>query len=99
MLSEDGGTTWKPVKGGEGAGILRGLAVRDAQVAVAVGDRGQIFRTHDGGRNWQAIARKGDENLLAAACNSDGLLLAVGKKGAVIISRDTGKTWARAQAD
>ena len=81
------------MKGSEGNGWLRGLAVHDAKVAAVVGDNGQILRSDDGGNNWQPVAHKGHDDLLAAACNAGGVLAAVGQKGTLLLSHDAGKTW------
>jgi photosystem II stability/assembly factor-like uncharacterized protein len=109
LLSADGGKTWELAKVAAGKGSLRGLAVHGAKTAVAVGDGGQIFRGDDAGKNWQPVARRGDEQLLAAACNEDGVFAAVGHKaaavgrnrsvGAALVSKDGGKTWKPLEVD
>jgi photosystem II stability/assembly factor-like uncharacterized protein len=93
LSSADGGKTWQLTKGSEGKGCLRGLAAHGPKMLVAVGDGGQVLRSDDGGKKWQAVAQKGKNELLAVACSDDGVFVAVGRKGAALASKDAGKTW------
>jgi len=60
---------------------------------VAVGERGAIFRTGDGGRTWERVDA-GTGRALAAVCfpdDSNGWT--VGQAGTILHSPDSGKTW------
>jgi photosystem II stability/assembly factor-like uncharacterized protein len=70
---------------------------RDANYGLAVGAYGMIYRTNDGGANWQLRAGSIENpdryhyySLIAAA---DGNLFLSGEAGLLYRSRDGGETW------
>src|SRR5205814_10521813 len=77
---------------------LYGLFVKDARRAVAVGARGLVLTTNDGGRRW-VIHQTGDKNhtnhLFSVAFAPDALHgWAVGSYGEIVKTSDGGRTWA-----
>ena len=92
IWSADGGLTWQPSAASEGRGRLRAVILVSDEVALAVGDKGEIHRSEDSGATWQPAQSSTQENLLAVA-SGESAVLAVGGKGAAVASRDGGKTW------
>jgi len=78
---------------------LQDIAAWDAEHAVAVGNDGLILHTADGGVSWtQAtdVPRSQVANKLnRVRVGSDGMALAAGEMGSLLISRDQGKRWTR----
>lgn len=75
------------------------IAIWDAQRAVAVGNDGVIAVSADGGASWplvENVPRSQIANkLVRVRAAAGGLAVAVGEMGAVVATRDYGKTWAR----
>ena len=70
--------------------------------AVAVGNDGVIVVTEDGGENWTTVdSPKSDiaNKLLKVHTYAGGEAVTVGEMGAVLRSKDYGKTWARLKAE
>ncbi len=92
-------------------GALNACVLLDIDRAFAVGDRGLILRSEDGGKSWSSIGNRGTHTYFAigfdaAASLGDsprsGLIvggridLVTGRsEGIVELSQDDGKTWAR----
>lgn len=94
LVSEDGGAVWEPRNVATTAGLFA-VAWR-GQSGVAVGDRGVLFTTSDGGRSWLDAERPRVFNwLTGAAWGSDALAFAVGEQGLILRSADGGASWAR----
>ncbi|HYD67326.1 WD40/YVTN/BNR-like repeat-containing protein [Azospirillum sp.] len=76
---------------------LLGVWFRDEATGFAVGSYGQIFRTRDGGRNWQSLGRATDNldglHFNAIAPAPSGALLIAGEGGRVYRSTDGGEHW------
>ena len=71
---------------------LYGVQVLDEKRAVAVGERGLMLFTHDGGETWRPRKTSVSETLLAVNIDAgDGI--AVGKSGIAISTQDAGETW------
>lgn len=84
---------------------LRGIAFADDQVGVAVGDRGCLVRSIDGGVRWTRVASPVQCQLSDVAWISPTRVVAVGgaydrvtslSRGVVLVSDDAGKRWYRA---
>ncbi len=71
---------------------LNGIACA-ASTCVAVGSRGLLARSTDGGTQWSPGQSHTSENLEAASCPSATHCLAVGPAGTVIGTTDGGQTW------
>ncbi len=84
---------------------LRAIAMLDDVVGVAVGDRGTILRTENGGRTWQHRESGVDCILRDVFWLSDRRVVAAGggfdvvtqcSRGVVVVSDDAGQHWRRA---
>ncbi len=96
-LTFDSGTTWAPATSPpegnmpplRGVSVLRGAPANGH--AWAVGDRGTILRTDDGGRTWVKETSSTSADLLAVTCpatpNPSLLCLAVGAGGTILARR------------
>jgi len=92
LLHSTDGAHWNAVSVPATASI-NALQRVDKRVAVAVGERGLILRTANGGSSWQVIDSGIALPLLTAAANGDGVVVAAGVMGTVLRSADSGKTW------
>ncbi len=90
-ISRDGGDTWTFVP--IAADRLADMAFTTDDVGVVVGQRGEIFRTTDGGETWiRAIAPPGP-TLLDVEFVDESRGWAVGEAGTVLTTTDGGLTW------
>ena len=66
----------------------------NGEKGVAVGERGRIYVTSDGGTSWTDVT-SGNVNyhLLDVEWLNEKLVVAVGDWGTVLVSRDGGRTW------
>ncbi len=84
---------------------LRSVAFRDADNGIAVGDRGAIMMTDDGGATWTARESQVECRLDAVVWLDANRLVAVGgaydavtkvSRGVALVSSDAGVRWRRA---
>jgi photosystem II stability/assembly factor-like uncharacterized protein len=75
-------------------GLLNGLARAGSRV-VAVGQRGHVVYSDDGGRTWMQAKVPVSSDLVAVAFPSASHGWAVGHDGAVLHSADAGANWTR----
>jgi photosystem II stability/assembly factor-like uncharacterized protein len=93
LVSTDAGRTWESRSIETTAGLF-GTAFENGS-GLAVGDRGVVYRTTDGGATWISPARPKLFNWLAdAAFASDSVALVVGENGLVLRSEDGGASFA-----
>jgi photosystem II stability/assembly factor-like uncharacterized protein len=74
--------------------LLNGLA-HAGQRIVAVGQRGHVLFSDDGGKSWQQAAVPVSSDLVAVSFPSATTGWAVGHDGVVLKSTDAGATWTR----
>ena len=74
--------------------LLNGLA-RAGKRVVAVGQRGHVLYTDDGGKSWKQADVPVSSDLAAVSFGSDTHGWAVGHDGVVLHSADAGQTWTR----
>lgn len=98
VRSEDRGRTWAlqqtPVDE-----HLQAIAAWDLQRAVAVGNRGVVLVTTNGGKDWREVdAPRSDvaNKLMQVRAYPNGVAWAVGEVGAVLKTSDYGMSWSRA---
>lgn len=106
LRSSDGGTTWAPTAGEDGAGFPPGARFRALFVSPAFGaDRtlfvltedGGLYRSADAGQTWARLASALDVvDLLPTPTEAPYLLAASG--GQLLRSTDGGDTWEAAGA-
>jgi photosystem II stability/assembly factor-like uncharacterized protein len=103
LTSKDAGVSWKQqdsktMKHFQDISAWKGESNR----AVAVGNDGVIVITEDAGENWISVASpKSDiaNKLLKVHTYAGGEAVTVGEMGAVLRSKDYGKTWSRLKAE
>jgi photosystem II stability/assembly factor-like uncharacterized protein len=102
LQTADGGETWRAgavlddaMLGGSGSARVRFTAVSfvDARRGWAVGARGRIFATRDGGRTWRAQVSNVESDLLDVKFTSASEGWACGTEGALLHTRDGGAHW------
>lgn len=101
LKTEDGGVSWQL---GTVAGLdtvdFRSIHAFDAQTAVlaSAGQPAVIYRTEDGGRNWQKVHQEGGEAFFDAIQFADakrGYVLGdpIGGKWMILETLDGGRSW------
>jgi photosystem II stability/assembly factor-like uncharacterized protein len=75
-------------------GLLNGLALAGTRI-VAVGQRGHILLSDDGGTVWQQAAVPVSSDLVAVHFPTAQLGWAVGHDGVILHSEDAGRSWKR----
>jgi photosystem II stability/assembly factor-like uncharacterized protein len=93
----DGGKAWAPAKVADASSCRFGLEAHPSGAAWSSGNGGDIRASSDGGRSWTRVADFGgtmpsQPRLLSFA---DALRGAVATPGALGVTADGGKTWAR----
>lgn len=96
--SADDGLTWEKVKGPYEGSLFGVLGTQESKGLLVFGLRGNMFRSGDFGNSWQPVkintARGAFEiGLAAGALSSDGAISVVGHGGAVLTSKDNGRTF------
>lgn len=81
------------VKTPERAVLMAATQVGDAWIAV--GERGLVLRSQDGGPHWQQIASPVSVTLTAVRFADDRHGFAVGHGGTVLVTDDGGRSWVR----
>ncbi|HIM68219.1 MAG TPA: hypothetical protein EYM45_06615 [Verrucomicrobia bacterium] len=66
---------------------------------LAVGERGHILLSTDGGKNWQQVAAPTRRTLTGVFLIDDQTAWAVGHQSVILKSGDGGETWAKANAE
>src|SRR5262245_8218519 len=74
---------------------LGGAAFENASVGYAVGSRGSVVKTTDGGATWQLVSHFPEEpaDLTDLVILAPGELLAVGEAPGIFRSSDGGASW------
>lgn len=96
LATADGGETWTQQFSApsEQRPLLDILLLSPTQ-GMAVGAYGAFYETTDGGKSWAARKVIADDKHLNAILNvGDGRLLILGEAGTILVSADSGKTWA-----
>jgi photosystem II stability/assembly factor-like uncharacterized protein len=91
LFSLDGGETWKPSKGSDGALSLRGLAVLKDSRVLAVGDEGALLVSEDAGATWKKMDTASTRDLRAIVAGP--AVVAVGADGTALVSLDGSAPW------
>jgi photosystem II stability/assembly factor-like uncharacterized protein len=91
LLSDDEFQTWTRVTVDASDSLTRLRRVKH-NTMLCVSRDGVVYRSSDGGRSWSAVYR-GTTPLYDVAVSRDGRAIAVGSRGTVLMSRDTGVTW------
>lgn len=89
LRSTDQGASWNTIE--LGSESLRAL-VFSGSTGVAVGNRGEVYLSRDGGDDWQAVAHFTSEHLFDVAVHN-GHWLVTGDRGALFRSDDPASGW------
>jgi photosystem II stability/assembly factor-like uncharacterized protein len=97
LRSHDSGRTWTYEKLGRVQAVF-GIQPFSADVAIAVGEKGLIYATEDGGKSWKQWP--GFPTLFTfmrgiAFAPGDRIGYIVGQRAMVLRSEDAGKTWTK----
>ena len=94
--STDGGATWEPaeLEGLEAVPTITRISCRDATTCLLTTGDSFLVRTGDGGDTATAVPAK-EPGLRAVGWASTQRALAVGDRGATVVSTDAGATFAR----
>lgn len=97
VRTEDAGANWHRQSAPTNA-HLQDIAAWDARTAVAVGNKGVVLVTSDGGNAWTEVEAPKSQvanKLTRVLALPQGHAWAVGEMGALLHSADFGKTWQR----
>jgi len=72
---------------------LYAVAVIDGERVIAVGDRGAIYRSGDGGEHWQNVESSTVRSLYSVSMADAAVGWAIGQYGTIIRTVDGGRTW------
>lgn len=89
--SADGGKTWKAVDKTPTQTALLAVATQDGR-AIAVGLTGTVL-VSERANAWERVDSGSTARLISVDLNPAGLVVAGGEFGAVIVSRDGGRSW------
>lgn len=94
LKSDDRGHTWRYLATGYAGSLWSGVALDDGTLIVG-GLRGALYRSADGGLNWSAVASTSQAAIsgLSAGHGATGNVMAVGLDGAILVSRDRGRSF------
>jgi len=99
--TEDGGLTWhaQPCEiCGEGV-FFADVTILTSQIGMAVGTRGVVIKTTDGGRSWTQLKHGLASDLLWSVALVDAnTAIVVGRQGVILHTRDGGATWSRRES-
>ncbi len=96
LVSEDGGLSWQALQSLADTAMLAVAA--NPQRVVVVGQQGTIF-TGDNAASLSQVESPSAERLMSVAVNAEGLTVAVGGFGTVLVSEDAGATWSQTILD
>ncbi len=100
VRTEDGGLTWhaQPCEICGNASLL-GVALLPSQIGMAVGQRGVVFRTTDGGRSWTQLKHSlTSADLWSVVLLDANTAIVVGSPGVILHTRDGGATWTQRES-
>jgi len=96
LETKDGGATWTSIEPVTKQALFGISTAGDRQLIV--GQSG-IVLTRVGDGKWEELENDIELRLLNCALSESGLAFAVGEFGAILRSRDAGKTWERIEID
>lgn len=96
LQTQDGGRSWTPLALGAGALAdrhLYGIFGEPDSVLLIAAEQGLLYRSVDGGLQWQAVQTANPGSFWTGARLRSGRLLAAGQRGHVFLSDDQGLSW------
>ena len=94
----DGGITWKWIDQGGYDGTFFGIITLSPDIILVHGISGTILRSDDGGQTWETLPRITRQRLFRSAWDGKTLVI-IGSTGAILVSKDQGKTFSRLSHD
>jgi photosystem II stability/assembly factor-like uncharacterized protein len=92
-MTDDGGRNWKEVKSPTEDTLLK-VCFHSPSQATAIGLRGAVISTGDGGKTWSVVSLPNHYTWLSGiAFTKDGSGVLVGDGGKVFMTNDNGKSW------
>jgi photosystem II stability/assembly factor-like uncharacterized protein len=92
LHTTDAGDSWEKFDLGGRAGSLFGIALVSPQDLLVFGIAGKIYRSGDGGRNWESVPSGVYTSLFRAAVKGNEVIL-VGASGGILCSTDGGRSF------
>jgi hypothetical protein len=99
LHTRDGGKSWQQVKlptaPGQQRGDLNLLHIfpgRDGALFVSA-EQGVLYRSHDGGQHWEALATGSKASLWSGVVTASGAIIVGGLGGKLLRSEDGGQHW------
>lgn len=93
IQSKDGGATWEESQV-TFEGKLLAVDFWNAEIGIAVGEHGLIYKTTNSGKTWTLKNSNTKVTLSGVSFISENKLFAIGKSGIILSSIDQGETWA-----
>lgn len=93
IASTDSGDTWSIGRGPASGMTLLDVDMVPGGTAWAVGERGRVRRSVDGGANWSSQTSGTTAHLRGVVAISSTTAIAVGSGGTVLRTVDSGTTW------
>jgi len=90
--TRDGGVSWEWIDQGGYEGTFFGMISLSPEIIIVHGISGKILRTEDGGATWYSPPKITHQRLFRSAYDGKTLVV-VGSTGAILFSRDKGKTF------
>jgi photosystem II stability/assembly factor-like uncharacterized protein len=99
IATADGGKTWSRQDDGKSLDtVYLDVFFYDAKNGFVVGAYGKLLVTRDGGLSWhEKRASEEDVHFNRITADGDGHLYLAGEAGTILLSRDRGATWKRAE--
>ena len=95
LFRSDSGDTWT-LADSSIRNILYKIDFSDNSNGIAVGEKGTVLLTNDGGQSWEKIANRSFSSLFDFQyIKGTSIVIAVGANGTIIRSEDGGYTWNR----
>lgn len=95
--TEDGGNTWTEPETFPGATVnwwLREMSFPNDSTGFVCGDMGQVYKTADGGKNWEYMENvPTTESLQSLVALDENVIYSCGYAGTVMRSDDGAKNW------
>lgn len=96
----DGGRSWEQIEfEGSGRDRFTRLVFRKDGTALAVGERGAMFRLQSDEKTWTRVPTPVSYLLLSGSFSGDGTGALVGTAGTILFTGDNGQLWGKATID
>lgn len=97
IKTQNGGQSWQSID--LAVGYRLNCIYFHGEVGFILGDNGICFKSEDGGANWQLFELGTLASLYDMKINPDGNGLISGRRGTILVTRDSGENWNQEYAD